>query len=157
MCLKLFKPKPPEPVEPQKPTDFPIYQMSFMELKRNLKKQGLELMLKDEYIPDYWVRYTNEESWAKIAPFLVSPAEYYVYQGCNCDDYALMASAKSSFEFDGLNGCYQCWGNIPGEHAWSLVVVSPNVYRMFEPNAGYVYAGQLFDAGEYEYQPEAWK
>jgi len=157
MCEKLknlfkkSKPAPePEPTpepELQKPTGYPKFKIHWVDLVKVLAENGIELRLRAKFAPDVWVYYTDEESWAKIVPFLVYPADYYVSQACDCDEYAKKASADASFEFE-LNGCLQAWGEHDMSHAFGLVMTSLSTFKLFEMNAGFPWAGVLFDPEE---------
>ena len=143
--------------EPELPAGYPVFEIGWFDLVTELQVLGVELMLKPEHVPDAVVKHTDEGGWAKIAPFLVYPADYYVEQVADCDDYSIWAAADSSRLFK-LNGCLECWGDSQwGFHAYSLVRIAPKVYRVFEPNAGAPYAGQLMKFGENGYVPGSWK
>lgn len=138
------------------PTGFPFHTMSYGALILELKARGIDWMCKAHYVPDYQVRYTNLDSWKLIAPYLVSPAEHYVEEGCDCDDYAKMASAKCAFNF-GLNGCLECFGQVPlGSHAFNLLV-SLEDFFLVEPNAGFSIAGEVFPLRGHNYFAKSWK
>ena len=138
------------------PTGFPIHTMRYSELILELKARGIDWMCKALYVPDYEVRYTNLASWKLIAPYLVSPADKYVEEGCDCDEYAKMASAKCAFDF-GLNGCLECYGQTPdGSHAFNLLV-SLEDFFLVEINAGFSIAGEVFPLGGHGYTAKAWK
>ena len=75
----------------------------------------------------------------------------------NCDDYARRATSDSAFLFK-LNGCLECWGDSQwGYHAYSLVRVAPQQYRLSEPNAGAPWAGELMKFGDNGYVPKHWR
>ena len=149
MCRWFSKKKP-------LPTGFPIHTMRYSELILELKARGIDWMCKALYVPDYEVRYTNLASWKLIAPYLVSPAEHYVEEGGDCDEYAKMGSSKCSFNL-GLNGCLECFGSIPlGRHAFNLLV-SLEDFFLVETNAGFSIAGEVFSLGEHKYIAESWK
>jgi len=143
--------------EPVLPTGYPTFDVKWTDLKLELESLGVECMLKPAHIPDALVRHTNEESWAKIMPFLVYPADLYVEQVADCDDYARWATADSSRLFK-LNGCLECWGDSKwGYHAFSLVRVAPGEYRISEPNAVAPWAGTLMRFGDNGYMPKYWR
>ncbi|MCK5016406.1 MAG: hypothetical protein KAS32_04965 [Candidatus Peribacteraceae bacterium] len=147
--LKLVK-------EEKLPTGFPVHTISYSDLKAELHRRGIDWMCKPLYVPDYEVKYTNLESWKIIAPYLVSPADKYIEDFCDCDDYAKMASAKSAFDF-GLNGCLECFGSIPlGRHAFNLLVSLEDFFIM-EPNAGFPIAGEVFPLHTNNYNAKSWK
>lgn len=141
---------------PVLPTGYPVEQISWADLKTMLTSHGLICQIKDGFGDDYWVKYTNKESWAKIVPYLTYPASYYVDEVADCDDYAKWAVADSSKLFH-LNGCLHCQGLVPGSHAFGLVIISPTEFRLFDPNAGFPWAGELFSPGTYGYTPKNWK
>jgi len=137
-------------------TNYPKCQIKWTDMEKSLDELGLDCMLKSKYIPDSIVSYTDKESWAKIVPYLTLPADLYVNKDADCDDYSQWAAAESSMKFK--RKCLQCWGNTPyGYHAFNMVQVAHNKYMYFEPNAGFPFAGKLFNAGEHGYIPEAWK
>ena len=131
-------------------------EMLWQDLVEMLAVHGLTAMVQD--MPDYKVRFTNKETLAKIAPFLTYPADYYVAElEINCDDYARWAAADARRIFR-IQGIYEVWGNTPyGYHAWSLGIIDFDKFRLFEPNAGFPFAGELFADGENGFIPEKWK
>ena len=134
-----------------------IQEMTWYELIDMLKdKHNLENML--SHPPDHKKRFTDEETMIKIVPFLTYPADYYIAElEINCDDYARWAAADMRRIFR-LQGVFEVWGNTPyGYHAWCMTVVGPDKVKYFEPNAGFPFAGELFDAGGYGFIPEKWK
>jgi len=147
---------------PKLPQGYPVHQLPWAELITSLLALGLEPMIKYDYPPDKYITYTDEASWEKIVPFLTYPAELYVAEAADCDDYSKWATADSSKLFN-LNGCLQCWGDMPlGYHAWNLVItasdaVSTTSYKLFDANAGFPHAGKLFNPMDNGYKPEAWK
>lgn len=146
-----------ERYEPELPAGYPLFDVSWNDLVAELEALGLPCMLKPGHMPDSLVRHTDEESWARIMPFLVYPADYYVEGVADCDDYARWAAADSSKLFK-LNGCLECWGDSQwGYHAFSLIRVAPNEYRISEPNAGAPWAGELLKPGEQGYNPRFWR
>jgi len=141
---------------PVLPFGYPVYKLPWAELIRFLLVLDLQPMVNPEYVADSYVTYTDKDSWAKIIPFLVYPADLYVEEVADCDDYSKWAAADSSKLFN-LNGCLQCWGHMPlGYHAWNLVLIEGG-YKLFDANAGFPHAGQLFNPMDNGYKPEAWK
>jgi hypothetical protein len=130
--------------------------MLWQDLVDMLASQGLTLMLTDQ--PDYKVRFTNEETLARMVPFLTYPADYYVAElEINCDDYARWAAADARRIFR-IQGVYEVWGSTPyGYHAWSLGIIDFDKFKLFDSNAGFPFAGELFAAGENGFMPEKWK
>ena len=136
--------------------EIPRQKMKWCELVAMLKAHNVEPML--SYPPDYNIHFTNEETLDKIVPFLTYPADFYIRElEIDCDDYARWAAADARRIFH-IQGVYEVWGNTPlGYHAWSLGIIAPDSFKMFEPNAGFEFAGVLFEAGDNKYLPEKWK
>lgn len=144
-------------LDPILPTGFPILSMPYMDVKRQMDALGIEWINKDKFVPDMLFLYTDVASWQRLTPFLVQPASLYVEEGDDCDDYAKWASAQCSRLFK-LNGCLEIWGDMPdGYHGFNAVIIGPGKFKLLEPNAGWEYAGELFDAQEHGYIPEAWR
>jgi len=145
-------------IEPVFPTGFPIYDMEWGESVTVLSDANLVCMLKDGFKEDYKVYYTDEDSWRLIVPFLVSPADAYVNEGCDCGDYAKIATGRAALLAKLSGGCKEAWGMLDGEpHAFGLVFISRVKYKLFEPNAGFPWAGELFNDGEHGYKVKYWK
>ncbi|MBW2560825.1 MAG: hypothetical protein JRE40_08220, partial [Deltaproteobacteria bacterium] len=97
--------------------------------------------------------------------YLTFSGEHYIYtpESPDCDDYAKKASVEAAFQFH--LSCLECWGETPykseknptGRHAFSLVRIGKKSYRIFEPNAAFEEAGELFKFGEHGYVPDAWR
>ncbi len=141
----------------KKKTTLPVVSLSKLpweELEDTLAGMGISLILTQK--PDDFVQYTSELEWRKVLPYLTISAEYAV-NGADCDDYARKASVDASILF-GLSGCLECWGDTPmGYHAFNLVILSPHSFALFESNAGFEWAGSLFQIGENGYSPKGWK
>ena len=136
--------------------EIPRQEMPWGDLVDMLAAHGIRAMAPD--MTDYKIRFTDEETLARMVPFLTYPADYYVAElEINCDDYARWAAADARRIFH-VQGMYEVWGNTPyGYHAWSLGIVDFDKYKLFEPNAGFPFAGELFAAGENGFMPEKWK
>jgi len=146
-----------EQYEPELPTGYPTFDISWADLKAELEALGVQCMLLANHIPDSFVRHTDEANWAKIMPFLTYSANLYVEGVADCDDYSRWAAADSSKKFK-LNGCLECWGDMPlGYHAFNLVRIGTGKYKIFEPNAGFEDAGTPMDFGEQGYLPKCWR
>jgi len=167
MCFSLFKKKEnplPSLVDyvewvKKQVGDFPIYKIKWKDVVSELEQLGIECMIGED-APDTEICYTDEKSLKKMVKFLVYPADWYVSSiEIDCDDYARWASADMSRNF-GLYG-FQVFGNVKNEqaegyHAWSMAK-TPSGYKLWDANAGFVYAGELFDFGRYGYSPKRWK
>jgi len=142
--------------EPELPSGYNTFDVAWFNIVNELKELGIECMLKVKHVPDALIRFTDEEGWRAIVPFLTFPGEYYVEGVSDCDDYARWATADSSKKFK-INGCLECWGKIPEPHAFNLVRIAPGEYRLFEPNAAFAWAGELFEFGAHNYFSEYWR
>ena len=149
--------------EPQLPK-IKTYSVPWYHIKQYLVNQGLECMIKDKYAGDNMISLPTLAGLKKMTPYLVFPAQN-VGEGCDCDDYAKMASATASFKFK-VSGYFQVWGEMPlGGHAWNLAVyisfnddgIAQFGHFYCEPNAGFVYAGELFSEGEHGYMGKSFK
>ena len=140
-----------------------------------LKELGLELMLKAKFQQDRYIYHVGLAGWEKLVPYLVISGKSYLFppespiqriltpEAPDCDDYSKRASATAAFEF-GVS-CLGCQGATPykseknptGRHAFNLVRVGDGDYRIFEPNAAFEEAGELFRFGEHGYIPDAWR
>lgn len=143
----------------KKPTVKQIYSVSWSTVKQELTELGLELMLKEGYKPDQAIYYCDEEDWKKLVPFLTFSGEP-LFIGTeaipDCDDWAKKASVEAAFEFH--VSCLETWGNTPySRHAFSLVKKGDKAYDIFEPNAAFGEAGELFHIGEHSYNPNCWR
>jgi hypothetical protein len=133
-----------EPVLPE----IEIFRAPFSSVRAKLEELGVRYMVDGP--ADRIISYTNEEGWGKILPWLIYPADLYVIDDCDCDNYAKMASSIASFLFK-LEGCFQSWGKIPmpdgtvEEHAFSLLWCG-SYLRLSEPNSAFECAGEIFSA-----------
>lgn len=128
-------------------------------LQNNL---GIEPM--SQFRPDTKKYFVDPPVLQQMIPFLTYPAEDYIYSYyIDCDDYAKWAAADARRIFR-VNGIFECWGNVklyedkpPEAHAFCLAIASYASVKLFEPNAGFPWAGELFDIGEHGYEPKYWK
>jgi len=135
-----------------------IVKVPFGTVKAELEELGIEYMLKDKYVADLKIYYTDEGNWQKVIPW-VSHYVYYQSQTPevpDCDDAAKRASVEAAFKFH-LH-CLTVWGDSPyGRHAYSLVKIGEKLYRIFEPNKAFKEAGRLMKLGENGYGPDSWR
>ena len=144
--------------EPLLPQLKQITSVAWETVVAELGELGLELINKDKFRPDSRIYHVDEEDWRQVIPYLTFSGEYYVYtpEAPDCDDYAKRASVEAAFEFH--LSCLECWGGTPyGRHAFGLVRVGTEDYRIFEPNAAFEEAGELFRFDEYGYVPDCWR
>ena len=132
------------------------HETTWNDVKFELESYGIVCML-GVSAPDKRVFFTDEATMVRMLPFLTFAANHYVAElDIDCDDYSMWAAAFARLLFR-VNGVLQCWGDMPlGYHAFNLVYLSGG-YKLWEPNAGYLYAGELFESGENSYLPRKWK
>lgn len=134
--------------------DVPRYALPFSVIRQELADLGITCMTD---MPDYQKRFTSYETLKLMLPHLTYRADYYIANlEINCDDYALWAAADARRLFN-IQGVWQCWGDMPqGYHAWNIARTEQG-YFMFEPNAGFPWAGELYRIGDFGYIPKRWK
>lgn len=139
------------------------YEIDWVNLKIFLENNfGIEAM--SEFRPDTKKYFVDENTLKQMTPYLTYPADDYIYDYyIDCDDYAQWATADARRIFR-VNGIFECWGNLklydnspPGAHAFCLAITSYATVKLFEPNAGFPWAGELFNIGEHGYTPLYWK
>ena len=144
-------------LKPNYPSGFPIFNIRYLDMRHELEDMGLVCQMKNQYVPDTWVPYTTKADIEQIIPFLTYPADYYVYQGADCEDYCKWAHVDATRIFKLGYSVIQVWGDTPlGSHGFNLVKTQEG-YFSFEPNAGFDFAGTLFLIGENEYYPQSWR
>jgi len=102
---------------------------------------------------DTWVSVCSKSQLDTIAPSLVFPADLYIAEIADCEDYAIKAQSEACFTFH-ISGIRLALGNMPqGYHGFPLAIDKERNIWLFEPNAGYEYAGEWFKIGEHGYFP----
>ena len=115
-----------------------------------------------EAVEDSEAIYVDQETLAKMIPFLSYPSGYASPQHqIDCGDMAMWAAADASRIFK-VNGVLQIWGKtpyIPPDHAWCGLQVAENKYMCWEPDKGLAASGQLFDItnNSFGYKGERWR
>ena len=97
---------------------------------------------------------TTKAELDRIAPYLVYPAELYVAQIWDCENYGLQAMLDAARKFH-ASGITLGLGNMPlGYHGFALTMDNDyNIYWL-ESNAGFEYAGVWYKIGEEGYLPD---
>jgi len=146
MCLFKKTPAEPSPI-----TDY--LWASREEFIKICQAQGIEPISLDTPL-DSWLSIATKTQLDTIAPFLVYPADLYIDQIVDCEDYALKAQTDASFKFH-ISGVRMALGNMPlGYHGFPLTIDKDKNIWLFEPNSGFEYAGVWFKAGENGYLPK---
>ena len=132
----------------------PRFVILYSELVAQLRSLGVEPM---SNLPDYRKRYTDLSTLQILLPYLTYRADYYISElDIDCDDYARWAAADARRLFN-IQGVWECWGDTPaGYHAFNIALTEEGFF-LFEPNAGFQHAGELFRIGKYGYQPKLWR
>ncbi len=153
MCLaKLFKPKEKPIIIPA-----PIPESETIVFERQgfintMKSFGVESLTGDKPM-DRIVRLASKAELDRIAPYLVYPADWYVADLWDCEDYGLQAQLDAGrlFEVTVRLGLGQIEG---GYHGFAITLDRDLNLWLLEPNAGFEWAGVWFKSGENTYKPE---
>jgi hypothetical protein len=96
---------------------------------------------------------TTEIELERIAPYLVYPADWYIEQIADCEDYALQAQCDAAFKFH-VSGIRMGLGWMPlGYHGFPITLSKEGGIWLLDPNAGFSYAGEWFKIGGNGYNP----
>ena len=99
---------------------------------------------------DSWYYYTDLEGWGKVLWDLAFNSNLYKSDSFDCDNYAFKAMSRCA-EIYGLNTLAVVIGDIPqGRHAFNMLFHGDG-FMLWEPNAGFSYAGTPFEIGENGY------
>jgi hypothetical protein len=99
---------------------------------------------------DSSLKLTTKEELDRVAPDLVYPADWYVDELWDCEEYGLQAQldAGRKFKFSAR----LCLGDMDlGYHGFLMTLDSDLNLWLLEPNAGFPYAGMWFKSGENGY------
>jgi len=97
---------------------------------------------------------TSKAELDRIAPELVYPADWYVAQIWDCDDYGIQAQCDAGHKF-GVSGVRLGLGNMPlGYHGFALTMDKEASIWWLESNAGFPYAGVWHKIGIRKYVPD---
>jgi hypothetical protein len=158
MCLKIFqKPLPVPPVPPVPDPDVPVPADQTIEMGRqdflNMMGNFGITALSPVNPMDSIVRLASKEELDKIAPHLVYPAEWYISDLWDCEDYGMQAQLDAGRRFEvtvrlGL-GMIEL-----GYHGFAITLDREFNLWLLEPNAGFPWAGVWFKKGENTYLPD---
>lgn len=97
---------------------------------------------------------TNKLELDKIAPYLVYPADLYIAEIWDCEDYALQAQCDAGLKFH-VSGVRLGLGWMPlGYHGFPVTLDKDRNIWWLEPNAGFEYAGEWKKIGDADYRPD---
>ena len=142
MCKIFSKPTQPKPV-----TDLTV--ISRGDYLAVMKAAGISSMA----VLDSSLTITSKAELDRIAPYLVFPADYYIAEIFDCEDYGIMAQGDAARLFH-LSGIRLGIGMMPlGNHGFIITMDKDHNIWWLEPNAGFEYAGVWYKIGDEGYQP----
>ena len=145
MCFKFNKNQPKiEPV-----TDLTIISRSgYLSIMGDAGIAGISVL-------DSTMTITSKTELDRIAPYLVYPADLYIAEIFDCEDYGIMAQGDAARLFH-VSGIRLGIGWIPlGKHGFVITIDTYNKIWCLEPNAAFEYAGQWLPINdEHGYKPE---
>lgn len=148
--------------ELQPPVIVPVTDLTWIsraEYLAEMKKVGIKPI--DLGTPlDSIITITSEIELERIAPFLVYPAEWYIDQIWDCENYTLEGMNDAARHYH-VNGITLALGNMPqGYHGFLVTLSKVGNIWLLENNAGFIdsagtpYAGEWFRIGDYGYRPD---
>jgi hypothetical protein len=163
MCFFKKKPQPVIPLPPVidtppvPPEPLPVPELETILLERQgflniMKNYGIEPISMATPL-DASVRFASKQELDRIAPYLVYPAEWYINELWDCENFGMQAAndAGRIFEISVFLGL----GNMPlGYHGFAVTLDRDLNLWLLEPNAGFEYAGRWFQKGENSYSPD---
>ncbi len=161
MCLNLFF-KKQEIIVP-----IPIPESETIECDRQgfintMKSFGINSLTGSTPM-DSVVRLASKVELDRIAPELVYPAEWYISDLYDCDDYGLQAQLDAGRKFEitvrlGLGKVDSQYFGYPDTgdlyHGFAITLDRDLNLWILEPNAGFEWAGVWFKYGENTYRPD---
>ncbi len=97
--------------------------------------------------------YTDRVGWANVLYNLVFSSLLYQTDRFDCENYALKSMIVCHEKY-GLNAYGMTIGDIPlGRHGFNVFYCGEDDFMIFEPNAGFGFAG-AFEIGDNEYKPD---
>lgn len=147
MCLlKIFKRKEiVVPVIPESET-IELARQAFLNIMKSFRIESLTGINPMDSV----VRLASKKELGRIAPELVYPAEWYINDLWDCEDYGLQAQldAGRKFEITVRLGLGQ---TDLGYHGFAITLDRDLNLWLFEPNAGFPWAGVWFKQHENGY------
>ncbi len=157
MCLSFLR-KPLNAILPILPTPvLPVPESETIEMSRQdfvdkMKAFGVEALSPLNPM-DSVVRLASKSELDRIAPSLVYPAEWYINDLWDCEDYGCQAQldAGRKFEITVRLGLGQME---LGYHGFAITLDRDLNLWILESNSGFPWAGQWFSKGEHSYIPD---
>ena len=96
---------------------------------------------------------TSKAELDRIAPFLVQPADEYIAEIRDCEDYGIEAQSRASKYR--VSSVRLGLGNMPlGYHGFAVTMDKEFNIWWLEPNSGFEYAGVWYKIGDNGYSPD---
>ncbi len=103
---------------------------------------------------DSHISITSKKELDRTAPGLVTPADLYIAEIADCEDYGMKAQIDASFTLH-VSSIRLCLGWMPdGYHGFAITMDDNGDVWWLEPNAGFEYAGVWHKIGEEDYRPD---
>ena len=150
MCFRIFK-RQVAPIPIAVP-EFETIELDRQGFVNTMKTFGIEALTPLNPM-DSVVRLASKSELDRIAPELVYPAEWYIADLWDCEDYGCQAmlDAGRKFEVTVRLGLGQME---LGYHGFAITLDRDLNLWILEPNAGFPYAGTWFKYGENTYKPD---
>jgi len=103
---------------------------------------------------DATITIASEEELRRIAPYLTRPADDYIAEIADCEDYAMWGAVKAAFEFHCSTVRVTLGESENGYHGYNIMVDTNSKVWILENNAGFPYAGTLMEIGEHGHIPK---
>ncbi len=129
-----------------------LLQVSRSEFLAEMQKVGIAPI--DLGTPlDSTMTITTDSELERIAPYLVYPADWYINEIWDCEDYAIQAQSDAARKFH-VSGIRMGLGYMPlGYHGFPVTLSKEGNIWILDPNAGFSYAGEWFKVGDNSYNP----
>ncbi len=102
---------------------------------------------------DKMVNVCSEAELDRIVPLLVRPADDYIAETADCEDYAMSETVKAAFDYHASTVRVVLGDTDAGYHGFLVMVDDAGHVSIAEPNAGFPHAGRRMAIGEYGYIP----
>lgn len=118
-----------------------------------LAEYGISSLLKADIL-DAKVTLTSKSELDRIAPYLVYPANWYIAEIWDCDNYGIQAMNDAARLFHVSGACLALGYTDFGYHGFLIVLdTDSSALWVLEPNAGYPWAGRWRKPSDIKYTP----
>ncbi len=139
--LELLVKKTQELIPPVFEPVMDVQEISRTDFLKEFAKYGIVPISQDDPL-DSVLTLASKAELDRIAPYLVYPAEYYIAETWDCEDYAIQAQCDAGHKLH-VSGIRLGLGYMPlGYHGFVLTLDKDELRPYWlEPNAGFPYAG----------------